>query len=147
MNLDDLADDADNCWQCGAELPLDCYWGIRKYCSRRCHDKARRHLDAERERQRRLERRQGRRCAICSDPIPTSRDAKAKYCSDLCRDAAQQPAKYVKAKRERRQAKPQRACAACGEPVPLDRRADARYCSERCKWTVTNKRARERKAV
>ena len=141
MRLSDLHDDDDWCDWCGGELPWDGHHGRRRFCSPACKQQA----DTARKRERRHAAREGRACAFCSGPIPTTRERSAIYCCRECNDAAHADEKYERAKQARRDAKPRRACAECGEPIPLDRRADARYCSERCKWTVTNRRARERR--
>ena len=70
----------DWCAWCGAPLPLDRYWGRRKYCSYECGT---RHEHALKARER-AQARQGRRCVECGGRIPDDRRAGSRYCSHRC---------------------------------------------------------------
>lgn len=122
----------DWCQVCGAPLPLDCLWGVRKYCSKRCcqADQYREPNEQKQARRRRQTRRRrfGRTCAHCGGGIPLTRDLKAKFCSPECHARAND-----QAKRERRKPQSERTCEGCGGHIPQDKRADAHFCSRECK--------------
>jgi predicted nucleic acid-binding Zn ribbon protein len=137
VRADDLADDADNCWQCGKALPDDAYWGIRKFCCRKCNRDYHNGF-AKRERH---ARRHGRTCMHCGGPIPTTRINAAFTCSRACavqmhvdRDVARQRAANL-------QAKAGRTCEVCQASIPPEKRADARTCSRECKRKLPRKQA------
>lgn len=131
MKLDDLPDDSDRCWHCGADLPDDDRWGLRRYCSPTC----RREYHNARKRRERRERRPGRTCVQCGGEISVERDNSTIYCSQRC---------VVRAYRERQKHAQRRGriCRQCGGPISEARDYRAMYCGERCQDRA--RRARER---
>jgi predicted nucleic acid-binding Zn ribbon protein len=143
VRADDLADDADHCWQCGKALPDDAYWGIRKFCCRKCN---RDYYNGFAKRERHA-RRHGRTCMQCGGPVPVTRSNAAFTCSHACtvrmnvdRDVARQRA-------ANRRAKAGRTCEVCQAPIPPEKRADARTCSRDCSDRMRRRRRRASKVL
>jgi hypothetical protein len=122
VNLDALHDDDDFCDWCGAELPVDAYYGRRYHCSTAC-------LKADTEFRDKIERilaRRGRTCLQCGGAIPLSREGNAKYCCDACQHRAGNARKAAR--------KPARGrCLHCGEDIPADKPLNAKFCSKSCR--------------
>lgn len=134
MNLDDLPDDSDRCWHCGAHLPEDHRWGLRRYCNPTC--RAEYHRD--RKRTLRRQARAGRSCIVCEGAIPDLYAHNALTCSKPCLDRLRQDARLY----HKRQRKRGRTCQHCGGPIPEARDLRAIYCCTRCQDRA--RRARER---
>ena len=135
MRLDDLPDD-DQCLNCGADLPNDRHLVRRKYC---CHACCMAHYRAQEERLR-AQRKEGRVCPGCDQPVPHERGLNATYCSYECRIKSDNDMRGE----ERRQARSGRVCAWCSGPIPDHKRAGTITCSRACTVHRANDRAKRR---
>jgi len=146
MNLADLPDDSDNCWHCGAELPLDWKWGIRKFCSRRCANKYH-WVQLRAERDARLA---GRTCINCGGAVPLERKGDALTCSEKCMRRIITCRQKPRLKERRRQARQGRTCEICSGPIDDAKPAGTKRCSRACtneywRQETARRRARARK--
>ncbi|MFC5387558.1 hypothetical protein ACFPLB_16490 [Aquamicrobium segne] len=121
MRLDALFDSADFCRRCNARLPMDAYWGRRKYCSVQCRDKDKvgRIPPAERV---------GRKCGFCDGPISTDKRFGTKFCCHDCHEAHFNRLRSLK----RKAARAHLRCHVCGATVEHRGRLYVKYCSQRC---------------
>jgi len=131
MQLEDIPDEDDFCRVCGATLPHDQLYGIRKYCSRKCRKRAPNRLGKE-----------GRTCQQCGGPIPVRRDSKSKFCSYRCRDRhfAQLQSEDNRIIRRAERAAADRPCAECGGQLSPDSPWGTRFCCRACNVRYHNRR-------
>jgi predicted nucleic acid-binding Zn ribbon protein len=120
VNLDDLPDEDDHCLGCGAELPRDSYYGIRRYCSYVCRKRAYR-----RPRVRPA-------CAHCGGTIPFWKMSNAIYCTRQCAYVDHYQLRNRGDAEDRLKAKAGRTCEHCGGAIAPERRKGTRYCSRAC---------------
>lgn len=133
MRLQDLPDDGEACLHCGAALPLDDRFGLRKFCSNRC-----------KRAEYRARRRRGRSCEHCGGPVPETRIAGAIYCSRQCAQDDHSRIRDAIDRDLRLQAKAGRTCDLCGGPIPATKRAGAETCSKKCQERRRTLRRRKR---
>lgn len=124
MSLDGLPDDSDRCWHCGARLPDDHRWGLRRYCNPTC----RREYHNARKRALRREERAGRSCIVCGGAIPAERAYHALTCGKRCLDRLRLDSVLYR----KRQQKRGRTCRHCGGSIPEARTLRAIYCNSKC---------------
>lgn len=127
MRLADLADDADNCAECGAPLPEDRFWGMRFTCSPACQKRAwARRVFGERA------------CATCGEGF-VPRDGIEMYCSRAC---------YHEALRAGPPPGVEQTCPVCGEQFRVHSLKLAQaHCSRKCAWVARKARLAERVEV
>jgi len=124
------------CQFCGGVIPQTRRWGSI-YCSADCKERDR----TAKQSAAREERRAGRECAVCGNPIG-DRSLKAKTCSPACGVMYQNQRKRAEA-RARWDAVRQ-PCLECGGEISPDKRAGSLFCSAECKKRTHDRRWRER---
>lgn len=71
--LNDWRDDDEYCLWCGAELPLDGWTTVRRFCSTRCNKHHNRHAPKA-----------GRKCLWCGGEIDMRKRLDARHCCTQC---------------------------------------------------------------
>jgi len=111
MRLEDLPDEDDFCRECGARLPVDERYGLRRFCSQKCRNRYhhRRHTP-------KLPNYGARTCQHCAASF-TATSPTQKFCGEACFRAARR--------------RPQRVCPGCGTKF-TDAPRGQFYCSRPC---------------
>ena len=95
----------------------------RVFCSYECKERE----SNARKRDGGAERRAGRVCRLCGEPVPESRGGKAEFCS------VEHSSRFFNAEKVAARRAPIVAvrppCPYCGDPLPVGLRTDAIYCS------------------
>ena len=119
MRLDDLADDASHCQGCGTPLPVDRYYGRRKFCSSSCYNRQYRAIEAKAI----IEAKAGRKCEHCGEALADHKNARARFCCEACQLKAYWPTW---------KAKHPLTCQTCGEGFH-GHHGKQKYCSPSCR--------------
>ena len=120
MHLDDLEDDTSHCQGCGTVLPIDRYYGRRRFCSSPCYNRQYRAIEAKAI----VEAKAGRSCKRCGEILADHKNVRARFCSQYC----QQKAFY----NEVWKAKHPLTCQTCAEGFH-GHHGRQKYCSPSCR--------------